>query len=123
MYDNNGIFKESATNQLIELKDMRVETDGGSGTKYSHWDEDRHNEELMTGYKDTVEHILPITIKIMSLFGHRVVGSIPQKTNLDDFFDALRYMSFSRQEEVNTLNLDYYEETEILENIPHDQPL
>ena len=48
LFDANGVFTEDATNALGDLKDMRVETDFGPGTKYSHWDEQLHDKELMT---------------------------------------------------------------------------
>lgn len=123
MFDSEGVFTEAATNALADLKDMRVETDYGPGTMYSHWDEERHNEELMTGIKDNAEHVLPVTIKIMELLGHRVVEELPQKADLDTLLGALAQVVFSRQAEAKAIDLDHFEKTDLWENIPHNQPI
>lgn len=123
MFDSKGVFTEDATNALGDLKDMRVETDHGPGTKYSHWDEQRHDEELMTGFKDSSEHVLPVTIRTMALLGHQVVEDLPQKTDLNTLLDAFSQVVFTRQAEAKAINLDHFEKTLLWENIPHDQPL
>ncbi|MGI0493005.1 M57 family metalloprotease [Alkalinema pantanalense CENA528] len=118
-----GVFTDAAINMLPDLSDMRVETHGGSGTRLSHWDEDRHGASLMTGWKNSKEHVLPVTIRIMGILGHRIAEDLPQKTDLDSLLNTLSQVMFSRQAEARALNLDYFEETEPWENIPHDQPL
>lgn len=123
LFDSKGVFTKVATDALSDLKDMRVETDYGSGTRYSHWDEHRHDEELMTGFKDNTEHVLPVTIRVMALLGNRILEDLPQKTNLDTLLDALAQVVFSRQAEAKAINLDHFEETDVWENIPHDRPL
>lgn len=123
MFDSDGVFTNAVTNMLADLKDMRVETDFGSGTKYSHWDEQRHDEELMTGFKDKTEHVLPVTIRIMAILGHRVVEELPKKTDLGILLDTLAQIVFSRKAEAKAINLDHFEQTELWENVPHDQPL
>lgn len=123
LFDSKGVFTETATNLLADLKDMRVETDYGSGTRYSHWDEKIHDEELMTGFKDNREHVLPVTIDIMTLLGHRVAEELPRKTDLATLLDTLSQVVFSRQAEAKSINLDHFEQTGLWENIPHDQPL
>ena len=123
LFDSQGVFTKAATDVLSDLKNMRVETDFGSGTKYSHWDEQQHDEELMTGFKDYTEHVLPVTIRIMSLLGHRVVEELSQKTDLGTLLDALAQVAFSRQSEAKAINLDHFERTDLWENVPHDQPL
>jgi hypothetical protein len=120
---SNGKFTQEAINELAALHDMRAETDYGPGTQYSHWDEARHDEELMTGIKDSIEHVLPVTIDIMTLLGHQVAEELPHKTNLDSLLDSLALVMFSRQAEAKSFNLDHYEKTPLWENIPHDQPL
>lgn len=119
----NGQFRESAVNAVEALRDMRVETDHGPGTQYSHWDEDRHGDELMTGFKDQSETVLPVTIDVMSLLGHKVTERLPVQTDLDTLLNALSQVTFSREAEAKALNLDHYEETEVWEHVPHDQPL
>lgn len=120
---STGVFTDAATNALPDLKDMRVELEGKPGTIYSHWDEGRHNEELMTGYKDPTEHVLPVTIGIMELLGHQVIEQLPQRTDLNTLLNGLAQVVFSRQSEAKAINRDYFEETDLWENIPHDQPL
>ena len=120
---SNGMFNETAIDEIKALGDMRVETDYGSGTRYAHWDENRHDEELMTGFKDSTEHVLPVTISIMALLGHQVIEELPQKTDLNTLLDALAQVMFSRQAEAKAINLDHFEQTDIWENVPHDQTL
>lgn len=119
----NGEFNDSAIELVNDLKNMKVETDYGPGTQYSHWDEASHNEELMTGFKDETEHVLPVTIDVMALLGHEVVERLPHQIDLNMLLDSLAQISFSRQAEAKALNLDHFEETEVWENIPHDQPI
>ncbi len=123
LFNSKGVFNKAATNALGDLKDMRVETDFGPGTEYSHWDEQRHDEELMTGFKDNTEHVLPVTVRVMALLGHRIVEELPQKTNLGTLLDALAQVMFSRQAEAKAINLDHFEQTDLWENVPHDKPL
>jgi hypothetical protein len=120
---SSGEFKQSAIAVVDELKNMRVETDFGPGTQFSHWDEDTHDNELMTGFKDDAENVLPVTIKVMSLLGHTVAEHLPKQIDLDTLLTALSQMSFSREAEAKALDLDLYVETEVWEHIPHDQPL
>ena len=114
-----GEFNDSAIAAVSELKNMRVETDHGPGTQYSHWDEEQHDEELMTGFKDSTEHVLPITIDIMALLGHQVAERLPQQTDLNTLLDSLSQITFSRKAEAKSLDRDHFEETEVWENIPH----
>lgn len=117
-----GLFHETAVSAVSALKDMRVETDYGPGTQYSHWDETKHDEELMTGFKNSTEHILPVTIDVMPLLGHKVAERLPRKTDLNTLLDSLAQLAFSRQADAKVLNLDHFEETEVWEHIPHEKP-
>ena len=120
---STGIFSRDAINKISALENMRVETDYGPGTQFSHWDEQRHDKELMTGIQDSFEYVLPVTIDIMQLFGHQVAEELPQQTNLDTLLDSLAQVMFSRKVEAKSINLDHFEKTPIMENIPHNQPL
>ncbi len=117
----SGEFNESAIIAIDALKEMRVETDYGSGTQYSHWHEQRHDEELMTGFKDATEHVMPVTIKVISLLGHQIAERLPHKTNLNMLLDSLAQITFSQQAEAKSIDLDHFKGTDIWENIPHDQ--
>lgn len=120
---HTGKFTDAAVAELSALQDMRVETDYGSGTRYSHWDEETHDEELMTGFKDNNEHVLPVTIEVMNLLGHRAIEKLTGQTDLGALMDALAQVVFVRQTEAKAIDVDHFEPTEIWEHIPHDMPL
>jgi len=114
-----GRFSEAATGKLALLQQMEVELEGGSGTAFSHWDESRFDKELMTGYKDPGEHVLPVTIDMMELLGHKVIERLGDMTNLDLLLNEVSNMVFSRQDEARQLDLEHFERTEMFETIPH----
>lgn len=118
-----GKFTEAAIGSLDALQDMLVETDYGPGTRYSHWDEATFDKEIMTGINDNAEHVLPVTIGIMNLLGHRVIEELPEETKLKPLLDSLTQVVFSRQAAAKAVDLDHFEQTEIMENIPHSEPL
>jgi DNA/RNA endonuclease G (NUC1) len=113
-----GKFKAKVVRQLPELLDMEVERGGGPGTAMAHWDEGLFDKELMTGYKDENEVVMPITIDIMGVLGHDVVERLTSETPLSLLLSEVEGVVFSRQNEVRELNLDYFEETDLLETIP-----
>lgn len=117
-----GEFKTQATARLPTLAQMRVETDYGPGTCHSHWDEQRHDQELMTGIKDAAEHVLPVTIDIMQLLGHQVCERLPHQADLDTLLRAVSLVAFSRKDEARAIDRDHFEVTEIWEEIPHHGP-
>lgn len=120
LYDAaSGIFGAQSIARLDALSAMRVELKGGPGTARSHWDEGLFDRELMTGYKDDSEHVLPVTIDVMELLGHKVRRRITEQTALAELIETASNVVFSRQDEVRQLNLDYFKETELMEIIPH----
>jgi DNA/RNA endonuclease G (NUC1) len=120
LYDQGtGQFKPKAIRKLGALDEMEVELDGGPGTAFAHWDEDVFDKELMTGYQDYGEHVLPVTIDVMKLLGHKVIERLEDHTPLEDLLQEAANAIFSRQDEAKALNRDYFEETEIFETIPH----
>ncbi|WP_051305432.1 zinc metalloprotease [Desulfogranum mediterraneum] len=119
----SGRFTTAAIDRLPALETMRVETDHGPGTRFSHWDEQSHDRELMTGFKDHSEHVLPITISVMELLGHQVMEELPRETDLNTLMESLALVIFSRQGEAKTLDRDHFQATDLWENIPHDRPL
>lgn len=114
-----GKFKNKAIVQLNDLETMEVERDGGAGTALAHWDETIFDKELMTGYKDKGEHVLPITIEVMALLGHKVKEQLTSKTALSELLMEASNVIFSRQQEISSINTDHFEETELMETIPH----
>lgn len=119
---NTGRFKPQAVARLAELESMEVELEGGSGTALSHWDEDRFDKELMTGYQDHGEHVLPVTIDLMKLLGHTVNERLETRTQLGELLQDAASVVFSRQSDARRLDLEYFEDTEVFETIPHPRP-
>lgn len=114
-----GKFKRASIRRLEALDEMEVELDGGPGTELAHWDEDRFSTELMTGYKDQGEHVLPVTIEVMALLGHEVIESLTTKTQLSDLLRQAESVIFSKQDQVRAIDLEHFEKTELMETIPH----
>ena len=114
-----GVFNAQATSQLNSLANMLVETDYGPGTCLSHWDEARFDRELMTGFRDGGEYVLPVTIDVMGVLGHRVLERLPGQAPLSQLLNESAQIQFMRQQDAKSLDLDHFEETEIFEQIPH----
>lgn len=115
----SGEFTPKAVKAVPELESMLVEIDGGDGTELSHWDEERFDAELMTGYEDAREHVLPVTIAVMRLLGHRVKRTLPKKTPLRKLLRECATISFKRKTEAKKLDLDLFRETPLWETVPH----
>lgn len=123
LYDREtGRFTSKTIRRLNALEHMEVERDGGPGTAFAHWDEFKFDKELMTGYQDRGEHVLPVTVDLMRILGHTVIERLRDKTPLSDLLRDAASVMFSRQDEAKLLNLDYFEDTELLETIPHRLP-
>ena len=114
-----GKFTQAAVNDLYELEQMEVELDGGPGTAFAHWDEAIFDKELMTGIQDSGEYVLPVTVDLMGVLGHKVTEQLDTQTDLGELLRDAVSVVFSRQDEVRSLDLEYFEETEVFEIIPH----
>ncbi len=114
-----GKFNPAAVRRLRKLDQMEVELDGGSGTAFAHWDEDKFDKELMTGCQDRGEYVLPVTIELMKVLGHTVSERLEAKTDLGELLQDAASVIFSRQDEVRDLDLEHYEDTDLFEIIPH----
>ena len=112
-----GRFHKRWITKLPALADMFVETDYGAGTTLSHWDEERFDKELMSGFKDDEEYVLPVTIDVLELLGHTVIEKLSAKRKFAEILDDLRLVVFTRQEEATQLVRDAFVETEIWEEI------
>ena len=112
-----GRFHKMWIDKLPSLTDMFVETDYGPGTTLVHWDEERFDKELMSGFKDDDEYVLPVTIDVLELLGHTVIERLGAKRKLAEVLDDLRMVVFTRQEEAYRLARDAFIETEIWEEI------
>ncbi len=117
LFDRFGRFKSEYVSRIPELKDMLAEIGGPGGTRYNHWDEETFGKELMTGVKDDYEYVLPVTIKVMSLFGHTVQKELSRKTDLKTLIDEVRGIMFTRKGEIEKMKLDQFEKTEISEEV------
>lgn len=118
LYDKEtGLFYEEFVKEVPELAQMKIELDYGPSTRYAHWDEETFGNELMTGFKNThMEYVLPVTIKIMKLFGHEVVVFPEEKLKLNDkTIRKLSEIKFSRQKDVSLIDTLYEKETTIAE--------
>lgn len=118
---DTGRFKAPAVKKLPALADMRVETDHGPGTELSHWDEDTFGAELMTGFKDSAEHVLPVTIDVARLLGHKVIETLPKKTSLSKLLAQAGALQFTRKAEAKSLDLDFFMPTPIWEETYTDK--
>jgi len=119
--EDNGHFYATSIKKLPGLADMLVETDYGPGTTLSHWDEEKFGGELMTGFKNSVEHVLPITIDVIALLGHKVIERLTTKTSLNTLLNALQSVQFSQIDEAKSLDRDHFVQTEIWEEIYTDK--
>jgi hypothetical protein len=117
--EDTGIFKPKSATALPLLNAMRVELDGGDGTELSHWDEERHNRELMTGEDDEVEHVLPVTIAVMALLGHKVKKTLPKKISLAKLLTQAAKVKFTKKAQAKKLDLDLLRVTRRWETLPH----
>lgn len=118
LYDKEtGLFHSEFIQQIPELAEMKIELDYGPSTKYHHWDEETFGQELMTGMKNlSPDYVLPVTIKIMELFGHEVVTVPKEKLKLNDkTIKQLSKIKFSRQKDVSSIDTLYERETTIVE--------
>lgn len=122
--EQTGKFLPDAVADLATLEKMLVELDYGRGTALAHWDEETFTTELMTGLKNQgAEHVLPVTIDVMDVFGHQVIDRLNGKTDLTQLLTELSQVTFLRQEQAKLINRDHFEETELMETIPHGEPL
>lgn len=119
---NTGKFTAEAIHRLPGLASMEVEREGGDSTALAHWDEDRFPLELMSGWKNVgrEEHVLPITIEVMALLGNTVTRSLEQQTSLTTLLNEASTVLFSRHREAESIDVDHFEETPLLEKYPHD---
>lgn len=85
LYDQRtGQFRPEAISQVPALANMSVELEHGEMQRYSHWDEERFDQELMTPFKDRVTYVLPATIDVMELLGHQIRNRLPARTPLSE---------------------------------------
>ena len=113
-----GVFRQEYVSAVPALRYMKAETHYGPGTVYSHWDEDLpYKNELMTGFKDSTEFVLPVTIDIMKLLGHGIRTRLNEKQLLPEILNEVADIQFQRMEEAKSLDTDYYEPTEVWERI------
>ena len=110
-----GKFTAKAIKALPALAKMSVETDYGPGTTLSHWDEEKFGTELMTGLKGGSEHVLPVTIDVVGLLGHKVIERLKKKTLLDVLLAEVAAVQFIQRDAAKALNLDYFKVTPIWE--------
>jgi hypothetical protein len=111
----SGHFKPAAVKKLPALKNMRVETDFGPGTTLSHWDEAKFGAEIMTGFKNKAEYVLPVTIDVAALLGHRVLEPLAKKTTMKALLRQLAAVQFTRKDTAKAMDLDHFRATPVWE--------
>ncbi len=118
---SDGTFLPKAVKSCPDLQGMLVELDGGPGTELCHWDEETFGAELMTGYKDVAEHVLPVTVEVMDQFGHSIKRSLSKKTALTPLLKQCAQVVFTERMKVGArqIDRDYFIETKPFETIPH----
>lgn len=112
---DTGRFKAAAVKKLPALKAMRVETDYGPGTTLSHWDEAKFGAELMTGIANKNEYVLPVTIDMATLLGHRVLEPLAKKAPMKTLLRQMAGVQFTRQGTAKAMDLDHYSPTPVWE--------
>jgi hypothetical protein len=112
---STGRFKAKPIAALPSLANMLVETDYGPGTTLSHWDEEKFGNELMTGFKSGTEHVLPVTIDVAALLGHKVNERLKKKTPLNTLLTEVAPILFTQKVQAKALDLDYFVKTPIWE--------
>jgi hypothetical protein len=72
---SGGFFNGALANAVYPGTGLiPVETNGGAGTAYSHWDDDTFDNELMTGYIDNDNYLSYMTIASLGDLGYSVVS-------------------------------------------------
>lgn len=112
---STGRFHAPYVAQLPALGNMHVETDYGDGTTLSHWDEEAFDAELMTGFKDKAEYVLPITFDITTLLGHTQIERLKKKTSLGPLLEQMAAIQFQQKDLAKSLDLDYFVQTPLVE--------
>lgn len=83
-----GRFTADAVRRISSLRDMQVSLGAGA---FAHWDEERHDPDVMTPFKDSGDIVHPATIDVVALMGHHRIGaawSSPRR--LDDLFSDVK---------------------------------
>lgn len=112
-----GRFTEAAIKRLPSLADMYVETDGGAATQYMHWDEKKHGSELMTGFENKSEYVLPVTIDIAELLGHKLLRRLEAKTAIKTLLTQMEVEPFTRKDEARRITAADFKPSHVLERI------
>jgi hypothetical protein len=73
----------------------------------------------MTGYQDRAEHVLPVTVDVMGILGHRVRSALARKTSLVKLLRESAAVKFTRKAQAKALDLDHYRATPLWETVPH----
>jgi hypothetical protein len=76
LVDSNSHFTGALANaHAVGGGPILVETDGGSGTAGSHWDETTYVNEIMTGYIDDPNYLSDMTAASYGVLGYQLAGN------------------------------------------------
>jgi hypothetical protein len=113
-----GVFHPEYIAAVPGLSEMRAELHYAPGTVFSHWDEDSpHKKEIMTGFKDSGEYVMPVTIEVMKLLGHQVINHLSAKTSLADLLADIQNYQFLMIDEAESIDRDYFLQSGVAEEI------
>lgn len=76
------VYKEEMTQSFGDSRSdvgVPIETDGGSGTAGSHWDEATFGPEIMTGYLDQNDYVSELTLATLEDMGYDTLFDDPTK--------------------------------------------
>jgi len=119
LYDRKtGRFSDAAVAQLASLADMEVEREFGEPQAYSHWDEGRFGDELMTPFKDQEPHVLPVTIDVMALLGHQLRNRLTQVSPLGPLLDLPPQDEIVAAAKSGDIDLAHKSDAPVFEPIP-----
>ena len=81
IWDRLNLIGENEAGETIFLGDLAtathgddilIETDGGPGTAYGHWDEATYDNELLTGYIDSDNVLAEFTVASLGDLGYEI---------------------------------------------------
>lgn len=111
-------FKPEYIDKVPYLLYMAAESKYGEGTKYAHWAENEwYMFEIMTGIADINSFVLPVTISVMELLGHKVIKPLRSVMGLTDVLREVEGIQYMMLEEAKKIDKEHHQETPVWEEI------
>jgi hypothetical protein len=93
-----GKFAKEEWKKLGCSGKLPVETDGGPGTAFGHWDEECLNQELMTGYVDSDMRLSVLTVASLEDMGYGVDYSAADPYDISMLDNCGKYCPAARRQ-------------------------